>query len=41
MPAPGNNRLLDVTTESEFIEAGTPLRVVGEEGSRIIVEAVS
>ena len=34
------DRLLDITTEAEFLEAGTAVRVVKEEGSRIVVEAV-
>ena len=34
------DRMLDITTEAEFVPAGTPVRVVKEEGSRIVVERV-
>ncbi len=31
-------QILDVTTEAEFIPIGTPVRIVKEEGARIVVE---
>ncbi|MGI9240631.1 MAG: NfeD family protein, partial [Verrucomicrobiales bacterium] len=31
-------RILDITTEAEFIPAGTAVRIVKEEGSRVVVE---
>ncbi len=34
------DRLLDITADGEFLDRGTPLRVIRHEGSLIVVEAV-
>jgi membrane-bound ClpP family serine protease len=33
------NALADVVTEAQFIEAGTPVRILSASGDRIVVEA--
>ena len=34
------DQILDITTETEFLDAGTAVRIISEEGGRVIVEKV-
>jgi membrane-bound serine protease (ClpP class) len=36
-----NDERIDVVSESEWIEEGTPLRIVSAEGSRNVVRAIN